>query len=104
MSEYNRCVDFLTLVADRKRKEEIIKFLIDSKCHLIDVVYAKGSVQSGYFRDMLGLVPEEKKVLITCLIASDLTDQLLNQLVLKFNFDKPNTGIAFVVPVEKLSV
>ena len=104
MIEYEYCVDFLTLVADRKNKEKILKLLLDSRCHLIDVVYAKGSVQSGYFKDMLGLVPEEKKVIITCLIASDLSSKLLEQLVLKFNFDKPNTGIAFVVPVEKLSV
>lgn len=104
MAEYNNCVDFLTVIADRKLKEEIVKLLLDSRGHLIDVVYAKGSVQSGYFKDMLGLVPEEKKVLITCLIAGNLSDQLLEQLVLKFNFDKPNTGIAFAVPVEKLSV
>lgn len=104
MTECNNCIDFLTLVADRKLKEEIIKLLLEYRGHLIDVVYAKGSVQSGYFKDMLGLVPEEKKILITCLIARTISEQLLEQLVLKFNFDKPNTGIAFVVPVEKLSV
>jgi len=104
LAEYNNCVDFLTVIADRKQKEEIIKFLLDSRGHLIDVVYAKGTVKSGYFKDMLGLVPEEKKILITCLIASNLSDQLLEQFLIKFNFDKPNTGIAFAVPVEKLSV
>ncbi|NLL05261.1 MAG: hypothetical protein GX270_05625 [Clostridiaceae bacterium] len=104
MIDHKSCVDFFTLVADRSNKEGILKLLLDSRCHLIDVVYAKGSVQSGYFRDLLGLVPEEKKIIITCLIASDLSSKLLEELVLKFNFDKPNTGIAFVVPVEKLSV
>jgi hypothetical protein len=104
VTEYNNCIDFLTLIADRKLKKEIINFLIESRGHLIDVVYAKGSVKASYFKDMLGLVPEEKKILITCLIASNLSEHVLEQLILKFNFDKPNTGIAFVVPVDTLSV
>lgn len=104
MTEYNNCIDFLTLIADRKLKKEIVNFLIESRGHLIDVVYAKGSVKARYFKDMLGLVPEEKKILITCLIASNLSEHVLEQLILKFNFDKPNTGIAFVVPVDTLSV
>jgi len=70
----------------------------------IDVIYVKGTVKSEYFRDMLGLVNEEKKVMITGLIAGNLSEQLLEELVTKLNFDKPNTGIAFVVPVDKLSV
>ncbi len=104
MVECGYGVDFITLIAGRKHKDEILKFLLDSRCHLIDIMYAKGSVQTGYFRDMLGLVPDEKKIMITCLVTTDLSGQLLDQLVVKFNFDKPNTGIAFVVPVGKLSV
>ncbi len=104
MTECNYGVEFFTLIAGRKHKDEFIKLLLDSGCHLIDVIYAKGSVQSGYFKDMLGLVPEEKKVMITCLIASNLSDALLEQLNVQFHFDKPNTGIAYVIPVDKLSV
>ncbi|WP_097015849.1 hypothetical protein [Anaerocolumna aminovalerica] len=104
MIEFEYGIDFLTLIAGRKYKDEILKLLLNSECHLIDVVYAKGSIQTGYFKDMLGLVPEEKKVLITCLIADNLSAKLLEQLVTKFNFDKPNTGVAFVVPVDKLSL
>ena len=52
---------------------------------------------------MFGLVPEENKVVITCLLPSEKSDALLDMLVEKFNFDKPNTGIAFTIPVEKLS-
>lgn len=104
MSETKYGVDYLTLITGRNKKDEILKFLLSSGCHLIDLVYAKGSVKTGYFKDMLGLVPEEKKIMITCLIAGNLTDHLLEQLVKQFNFDKPNTGIAFVVPVDRLTV
>ncbi|RXE59107.1 hypothetical protein [Acetivibrio mesophilus] len=104
MTEYKYGVDFLTLIVGRKYKKEILKFLFDSRCHLIDVVYAKGTVKSEFFRDMVGLVPEEKKIMITGLIAGNLSGQLLDQLITKFDFNKPNTGIAFIVPVDKLSV
>ncbi len=104
LTELKHGLDFLTLVIGRNSKEEVLKFLLGSGCHLIDVVYAKGSVKSGYVRDMLGLVPEEKKVVITCLVSGSLSDRLLEQLAERFKLDKPNTGIAFVVPVDRLSV
>lgn len=104
MTDFEYGVDFLTLIVGRDYKDSILKLLLDSGCHLIDVVYAKGSIKNGYFKDMLGLLPEEKKVMITCIMASNLSDQLFDQLITNFNFDKPNTGIAFVVPVDKLSV
>lgn len=104
MMDNDYTIDYLTVIAARKYKEDILKLLLSSGCHLIDVVYAKGSVTSGYFKDMLGLLAEEKKVLITCLVESNITPQLMDQFITKLNFDKPNTGIAFVVPVDKLSV
>ncbi len=104
MMDSDYTIDYITVIAARKYKDDVLKLLLNSGCHLIDVVYAKGSVQTGYFKDMLGLVADEKKILITCLLASNLTPQLMEQLVIKLNFDKPNTGIAFVVPVDKLSV
>ncbi len=104
LMESDYSIDYLTVIAARKYKDDVLKLLVNSSCHLIDVVYAKGSVQSGYFKDMLGLLADEKKVLITCLLTSNLTPQLMEQLVTKLNFDKPNTGIAFVVPVDKMSI
>jgi len=104
VTEIKNGIDFVTVITGRDQREEILKLLLDSGCHLIDVVYAKGSVKREYFRDMLGLIPEEKKIMVTCLIASNLSGKLFEGLVKKFNFDKPNTGIAFAVPVDGLSV
>lgn len=104
LSQCAQSIDYVTLVTNRSQKDDIIDLLMSSGCHLIDVVYAKGSVKSGYFKDMLGLVPEEKKVLITCIIASNRTDHLFEGLITEFHFNEPNTGVAFVVPVDKLSV
>lgn len=104
MIDSDSTIDYLTVIAARKYKDDILKMLLDSGCHLIDVVYAKGSATSDYFKDMLGLLDDEKKVMITCLLASNITTQLMEQFITKLNFDKPHTGIAFAVPVDKLSV
>ncbi len=104
MNECQFSIDYLTLVVGREHKESILKLLLEFGCHLINVVYAKGSVTGRYFKDMLGFVPEEKKVMITCLTTGDVSDQLLERLIHKYNFDKPNTGIAFVIPVDKVSI
>lgn len=104
MMDCDNTLDYLTVIAARKFKDNALKLLLDSGCYLIDVVYAKGSAQSGYFKDMLGLVDDEKKVMITCIVKSNLTPLLMEQFVTKLKFDQPNTGIAYVIPVEKLSV
>lgn len=104
MNNSDYTIDYLTVIAARQYADDVLKLLLDSGCHLIDVVYAKGSVRTGYFKDLLGLVTDEKKVLITCILTSNITPLLMEHFVTKLNFDQPNTGIAFVIPVEKLSI
>jgi len=104
LSQCAHGVDFVTLITERIYKDEITDFLMSYGCHLIDIVYAKGSLKVGYFKDMLGLVPEEKKVLITCIVEGSRTDHLFEELISRYHFNEPNTGIAFVVPIDKLSV
>ena len=95
---------FLTLIAGRKQKEALVHALSEAGGRLINVVYGKGSVKAGYLKDMLGLIPEENKIVVTCLLAGDKTEGVFDMLVTKFHFDKPNTGIAFTIRVDKLSV
>lgn len=97
-------IDFLTLIAGRKNKDALLSALSETGGRLINVVYGKGSVKSSYLRDMLGLVPEENKVVITCLLAGERSDAIFDMLVKKFDFNKPNTGIAFTICIEKLSL
>ena len=104
MTESKNAIEYITIIAAREYKDEIVKLLIELRCHLIELVYAKGSVKDSYFKDMLGLVPEEKKVIISCIVTSDVSSKVLEQLVSKLHFNRPNTGIAFTVPVDKLSV
>lgn len=97
------CIEFLTLIAGRKQKDALLDVLSEAGGRLINIVYGKGSAKLSYLRDMFGLVPEENKVVITCLLSSEKSDAVLDMLVTKLDFDKPNTGIAFTIPVEKLS-
>ncbi len=98
------CIEYLTLIAGRKRTTALVNALSEAGGRLIRIVYGKGSVKSSYLRDMLGLVPEENKVVITCLMPREKALAALEMLVAKFDFNKPNTGIAFTIPVEKISL
>lgn len=93
------CLEFLTIIAGRKLKASLIESLSAEGGRLITVMYGKGSVKTDYLRDMFGLVPEENKVVITCLLPCKKVDTAMDMLVSKFHFDKPNTGIAFTVPI-----
>ena len=103
MNEFTCCIEYLTLIAGRKSRAALVHALSEAGGRLIKIVYAKGSVHSNYLLDMFGLVPEENKVVITCLLPHDKAEAVLQMLVDQFHFDQPNTGIAFTVPVEKLS-
>ncbi|HWR19304.1 MAG TPA: hypothetical protein VN608_06755 [Clostridia bacterium] len=94
---------YLSIIAGRKKKEALLDALSEAGGRLIKVIYCRGSVEASYIKDVLGLVPEEHKVLITCLLPREKTDAMFKMLVDKFHFDKPNTGIAFIMRVDRLS-
>jgi len=98
--EDSPCLVFLTVIAGRKLKDALTESLSEEGGRLITVMYGKGAVTSDYLSDMFGLVAEENKVVITCLLACKKTDAVWNMLITKFHFDKPNTGIAFTVPIQ----
>ena len=98
------CIKYLILIAGRKHKTALLNALSKSGGKLIEVVYGKGSVKSNYLSDMFGLVHEENKILVTCLLPGDKVKAVFDMLIEKFDFDKPNTGIAFTIAVEALAV
>lgn len=94
---------YLTLIAGRKSKDDLISFLEREGGRIINVLYGKGALKANYFLDMLGLVHEENKVIITCLLLESKRDLLLTMLEEEFHFDKMNTGIAYSIAVDKIS-
>lgn len=96
-------IKYLTLIAGRKQKDRLMNALAKSGGHFFNIYYGRGSVKASYLMDAFGLVAEENKVLITCLLSGKEADAIFDMLIKDFHFDKPNTGIAFTTPVEKLS-
>ena len=94
---------FMVVIIGRKQKDALLTALLDSGIRLINTTYGRGSVNAGYFMTAFGLCPEKNKAVITCISTCVKTDAAFKMLNEKFNFDKPNTGIAFTVPVDGLS-
>ena len=92
---------FLFIIGKRKQKEAILKELLKYETILCDTVYGTGWVKSNEFLAALGLVGEQNKIVILCLVNRSKIDGIFSMLNDQFHFNKPNTGIAFTVPVEK---
>lgn len=96
-------VVFLTLIAGRNQREALLTALLDAGMHLISAVYGRGTVKASYLRSAFGLTLEERKVIITCVSTRVKAEAVMRMLVDRFDFDKPNTGIAFTSRVDRLS-
>ncbi len=92
-------VEYLVLIAGRKQKDALLSKICDIDCKIINTIYGKGSVKCSYLMDMLGFVPEENKVIITCILRKDKIDAIFKMLLNEFHFGCPNTGIAFTLPI-----
>ena len=101
--DYKNRIAFLIIIAERKKKDELLPLLMQTGARIINTVYGKGSVRASTFMDILGFIPEENKIIITCLIPKEKSDSLLETLNEEYSFNKSNTGIAFTIPVEGLS-
>jgi hypothetical protein len=93
----------LTVVIDRTQKDRLIALLLEAGGQLINAIYGKGLAQAGYLKEALGLVPENSRVVVVCLLPSEEAAPMLDTLREKFGLDQPNAGTAFTMPVERLS-
>ena len=99
----NQCapehIAFLVIVAGRKQKNELLEILLKMECRIVNTLYGKSSIRAGHLVEMLGFVPEENKVVITCILKQEKVDGVMETLLGEFRFGKPNTGIAFTIPI-----
>ena len=96
-------IDFFVVIADRKKKKELMTLIADSGGKMVHTIYGRSSVSSSFFMEAFSFIPEEHKIVIVCLMRKSASDTAVETLIRKFRFDKPNTGIAFTIPVEGLS-
>ena len=94
---------YLTVIAERSMKDELIKALSKEGLVLISTTYGHGVAKANEFLHALGFVVENKKVVIAGLLLQKNKSPIFRMLKKQFGFDKPNTGIAYTIEVEKLS-
>ena len=91
------------IIANRKSKDVLIELLLKKEARIIQTIYAKGSATAGTINKVFGFVPENNKVILISLLTSKNAKELIDTLDTEYNFNKPNTGIAYTVSVEGLS-
>ncbi len=94
---------YLIIIVGRKNSSPLLASVYEFGGRGIHTVYGKGSVKASYLQYAFGLVPEDNKLVITCLLPKDKSDGMLKMLINKYDFNKPNTGIAFTIPIEELT-
>ena len=94
---------FMIIIVGRKQKETLVSALSAKGIKIINVVFARGSVSTSYFRSIFNFTPEYKKTVITCIIKNSKVQEIMELLREEFQFDKPNTGIAFTISIGDLS-
>ena len=97
-------LQYFVIIAEQKKKNKFISLLSDYGARGIQTVYGHGSMSPSMIAAAFGFEAEQGKVLISCLIKSENAKELINILYNDYNFKKPNTGIAFSIPVEGLAV
>lgn len=95
-------LQYFTIICNIKDKNKMMSLLQENRAHGIGLRYGRGSAKKGALAQAFGFETEEKKAVITCLLPTDKSKELMEILHKKYNFIKENTGIAFTVPVEGL--
>ncbi|MBQ8178712.1 MAG: hypothetical protein IJ033_05955 [Clostridia bacterium] len=93
----------LIVIAPKKKKDKLLTLLNEHGAHSIEIVYAHGSANPSALAAAFGFEVELKKVFISCLVKNSDASQLIDILYEEYDFKKPNTGIAFTIPVEGLA-
>lgn len=96
-------LQYLVIIAEQKKKNKFLSLLYDHGARGIETVYGHGSMSPSAIAAAFGFDAEQGKVLITCLVKTDTAKELIKVLYHDYNFNKPNTGIAFSIPIEGLA-
>ncbi len=100
----NASLQYYILICDKKRKRKFHELMANHGAVCIQIVYGKGSAKAGAFAEALGFDTEEHKVVISGLIPTQNARELTQLLKTEHDFAKKNTGIAFSIGVEGLSL
>ena len=96
-------LQYFVIIAGKKKKEKFLSLLSEHGARGINTIYGHGSTSPSLIAAAFGFESEQGKVLISCLIKTKTAKELIDILYNEYDFNKPNTGIAFSIPVEGLT-
>lgn len=96
-------LQYFVIITGQKQKNKYVSLLVEHDGQGIETKLGKGSVNAGLLATAFGFDVEEGKAMISCLIPSEQAVKLIQTLYNDYGFSKPNTGIAFTIPVEGLA-
>ena len=96
-------LQYLVIIAEKKKKDKFLSLLYEHGARAIETVYGRGSMSPSAIASAFGFETEQGRVLISCLVKSATAKELIDILYNKYNFNEPNTGIAFGISVEGLA-
>ncbi|HEX2965355.1 MAG TPA: P-II family nitrogen regulator [Syntrophorhabdaceae bacterium] len=94
----------ITLIVTIVRKgwgDAVLKASVKAGAHGGTILYGRGSGIHEK-QKLLGIPIEPEKEIVLTVTYSDQNDAILNEIVKATDLGKPGTGIAFVVPVDKV--
>lgn len=92
----------LTIITSRRKKDRLLSLLTRYNVHILTANYATGTVNANFLEELIGLIPEEEKIMMNCLIKKNQKAEIFQALRQDFHFDQPNTGIAFTAKVDQV--
>ena len=96
-------LQYFVIIAEQNKKKKFLALLDEYDARGIETVYAHGSMSPSAIAAAFGFESEQKKVMLSCLLKDENAKKLLDVLYKDYKFDKPNTGIAFSIPVEGMA-
>lgn len=96
-------LQYFVIIAEQNKKKKFLALLDEYEARAIEIVYAHGSMSPSAVAAAFGFETEQKKVMLSCLLKDGKAKQLIDVLYTDYKFDKPNTGIAFSIPVEGMA-
>ena len=104
MSDVNvNGLQYFVIIAEQTKKKKFLALLDEFDARGIEIIYAHGSMSPSAIAAVFGFESEQKKVMLSCLLKDEKAKKLINVLYTDYQFNKPNTGIAFSVPVEGMA-
>ncbi len=102
MQENNNKLQYFVLICNPNKKSKFSSLLSDRGVKNITTVSAHGSVSQSLLAQAFGLETTNKKIVLSALIPTETAREIINILYNEYEFNKPNTGIAYTIPVEGL--